>query len=69
MAKLAEKSRMTAAPERLALRPEEAASVLGLSRPHLYRMLLSGELPSFKSGRARLIRVADIEAWLESRAS
>jgi excisionase family DNA binding protein len=37
---------------------------MGVSRSRIYELLNSGELPSYKDGRRRLILVADIEAWL-----
>jgi excisionase family DNA binding protein len=37
---------------------------MGISRSRIYELLNSGELPSYKDGRRRLILVADIEARL-----
>jgi excisionase family DNA binding protein len=37
---------------------------MGISRSRVYELLNSGELPSYKNGRRRLILVTDIEAWL-----
>lgn len=41
--------------ERLAYAPAEAARLIGYSRSGFYLLLSSGELPSFKLGRRRLI--------------
>lgn len=49
----------------LAVSPGEAARLIGLGRTKLYAALSSGALPSFRVGTRRLIRVADLEAWLE----
>jgi excisionase family DNA binding protein len=49
-----------AALRRVALSPEEAAAVLGVSRASLYRALARGELPRRKGGRRTLVAVADL---------
>lgn len=57
-------------PRPLAVSPAEAARLIGLGRTKLYEALSSGALPSFRVGARRLVRIADLEAWLEShRAS
>jgi excisionase family DNA binding protein len=48
----------------IAVGPLDAARLMGVSRSRIYELLNSGELPSYKDGRRRLILVADIEAWL-----
>lgn len=48
----------------LAVRPEEAFRLIAVSRAHGYRLLQSGQLRSFKSGRARLVPVAALEEWV-----
>jgi excisionase family DNA binding protein len=48
----------------LAVSPREAARLMGVSRSRVYELLNSGELPSYKDGRRRLILVSDIETWL-----
>lgn len=52
-------------PRPLAVSPSEAARLIGLGRTKLYEALSSGILPSFRIGTRRLIRVVDLEAWLE----
>ncbi len=54
--------------EVLAVRPEEAARRLSISRAHLYRLLQRGELASIRSGSVRLIPVEAIRAFLEKAA-
>jgi excisionase family DNA binding protein len=43
--------------------PIGAAQIAGVSRSRIYELLKSGELPSRKDGRRRLIPVAEIEKW------
>lgn len=51
----------------LAVSPTDAARLLGVGRTRLYEELSSGDLPSFRLGRRRLIRVTAIEAWIKAR--
>lgn len=53
-------------PPRLAVSPAEAARMAGIGRTRLYESLSSGDLPSFKIGSRRLIRIRDLDAWLSS---
>lgn len=48
--------------------PERLPQLTGLSRTVAYELLKDGTLPSFKVGKRRLIRVADIEATMERLA-
>lgn len=50
---------------RLALRPQEAADALGLSRDTIDGEINAGRLPSKKLGHARLIPVEALIKWLE----
>lgn len=50
--------------DRLAVSPAEAATLAGIGRTKLYQAMNAGVLPSFKIGTRRLVRVAEIEAWL-----
>jgi excisionase family DNA binding protein len=52
--------------EREFINPDELANWLGLGRTLVFSVLLSGELPSYKVGRRRLIRRADVLLWLEA---
>jgi excisionase family DNA binding protein len=55
-----------------ALSVEEAASAAGVSRTFLYERISSGELPTIKLGKRRLVRVEALRRWLaslESRAA
>lgn len=49
---------------RLALRPQEAAEALGISRSVIDGEINAGRLPSKKLGHARLIPIQDLIDWL-----
>ncbi len=44
-----------ASPERIALSPDEAAYLVGISRSRVYELMAAGELRSVKIGRSRRI--------------
>jgi excisionase family DNA binding protein len=52
------------ASERIAVSPSQGALLAGIGRTKFYQMLNAGVVPSFKVGTRRLVRVAEIEAWL-----
>jgi len=52
---------------RIALGVEEAARAASVSRAFLYRAISSKELSSSLLGRRRVIRVADLDAWIVAR--
>jgi excisionase family DNA binding protein len=56
----------TAAAERLAYSPEEAAELLGISRELVHDLLRSGQLGSVKAGRRRLIGRQHLDAFLSA---
>nr|WP_306270516.1 helix-turn-helix domain-containing protein [Ornithinimicrobium sp. HY1793] len=49
--------------------PSRAASSLGMSRSHLYKLLDSGEIPFHRVGRDRRIRFSDLTSFEEQRQS
>jgi excisionase family DNA binding protein len=52
----------------LAYRPAQLAEAVGVSRRFIYREMKSGTLESRRLGRARVIRSADAEEWLDKKA-
>jgi prophage regulatory protein len=52
------------------VRPKEAAAMLGISRKHLYALADQPNFPKriHVSDRVVAWRVADIEAWIDTRA-
>jgi excisionase family DNA binding protein len=50
--------------QRIALRPREAARILGISTRTLFSWTKEGVVPSVKVGRAVLYSVAALEEWL-----
>jgi excisionase family DNA binding protein len=47
-----------------AVRPDQVAEMLAISRAKVYELLGAGALPSFKIGRVRLILVTDVHDYL-----
>lgn len=54
-------------PIKLLLTVPEAADALGLGRSVVYDLLLRGQLPSVKIGRARRIPLTALEAFVHDR--
>jgi excisionase family DNA binding protein len=50
----------------LAVSVEQAADQAGVSRTFLYERISSGELPTIKLGKRRLVRVEALRRWLLS---
>lgn len=53
--------------DRITLRPYEAARALGICERTLRDLMRSGAIPHIRLGRAVLIPVADIEAFIADR--
>lgn len=51
-------------PSVLAVRPDRAAEMLGISRSTLFAELRAGRLRSCRVGRARVLRVEHLQQWL-----
>jgi len=51
----------------LAVRPQKAAEMLGISVSSLERLHKAGKIPRFKDGNKVFYRVATLDAWLASR--
>lgn len=54
--------------DKLMLRPDEVAELLGLSRAMVYRLLRQGELPCVRLGRAVRVPVDRLHEWVKSQA-
>jgi excisionase family DNA binding protein len=52
---------------KLAVNVEEAAALMTLAESRVWEEIAANRLRSFKVGRRRLVRVVDIEAYLERR--
>ena len=50
----------------LLVRPEEAATALGVSRTKVYELMASGKLSSLKIGRSRRIPVEALTAFVSA---
>lgn len=54
----------TRAGEHEFLRPDEVSRLLRCGRTKTYELLRTGEVPSYRVGRRRIVRRSDINAWL-----
>lgn len=55
--------------ERLLLRPEEAAKLLGVGRSKLYQLLAAGDIPCVMLGsRCRRVPLDALRRWVEAHA-
>ena len=52
---------------KLAVSVDEAARRLDLGRDVVYRLIMSGDLVSYKVGARRLVPVAGLREWVERR--
>ena len=50
---------------RLAIRPVEFEAMTGLGKSTVKKMVKTGEIKSFRSGRNRLIPVEEVRLWME----
>jgi excisionase family DNA binding protein len=51
--------------EKLLLKADEVARRLSLGRATVYLMMASGELPTFRKGRAVRVPARALEQWIE----
>lgn len=51
----------------IAVRPQQAAEMIGVSERTLRELMRQGELPYAKLDRAVLIQVSELEAFIERR--
>jgi excisionase family DNA binding protein len=47
--------------------PDEAAAYLGVGRSQMYAMIRSGAIATFKIGRLRKVRRADLDAYIDEQ--
>ena len=45
--------------------PRELQELLGCGRTYCYNILARNEIPSYRVGRLRRIKLADVERWLK----
>ena len=55
--------------EKLAISVDEAAALLGISRPTVYELIHREDFPSFQIGRRTLISRVRLAEWVEAQAS
>ena len=55
--------------EKLLLKADEVARRLSLGRATVYLMMASGELPTFRKGRAVRVPARALEIWIERQTA
>jgi len=55
--------------EKLLLRPNEAAELLGVGRSTIYALLASGDVPSVRVGRSVRLPLEALKQWVAARAA
>jgi excisionase family DNA binding protein len=54
--------------DRMALKPKEAAVLLGIGRSTLYALLAAGVIPSIRIGHAVRVPVDQLNEWLRRQS-
>jgi len=54
--------------DKLAYSTTEAAQVLGVSRPTVYKLMARADFPSFKVGSRTLVSAEGLRAWVQAQA-
>jgi excisionase family DNA binding protein len=47
------------------LNPREAAKYIGVGRSKFFELLKDGHIPMKKSGKHTLVKVSDLDAWID----
>lgn len=55
--------------ERLTLKPAEAAEVLNISLPTMYKLCRREDFPKIRFGRMIVIPCSSLEKWIETQAT
>lgn len=55
--------------DKLLLRPDQAAEVLGIGRSKVYALLADGTLPSVRVGKSVRVPAAELQSWVREHAS
>lgn len=55
--------------QRMVLRIEEVAEILGVSRSLVYMLVGRGDMPSIQIGRCRRVPVDELRVWLRRQSS
>ena len=58
----------TKATEPVCLSVEEAAAVMSVGRTMMFGLVISGEVPSFKRGRRRLVPLEGLRDWARKQS-
>jgi len=53
--------------EKLLLKPQEAAQVLGIGRSLMYELIARGEIPSVRLGRCLRVSKESLQKWIRER--